>query len=450
MPYSVPAPLGGHALLGFLCAVGLLLFIAVLLGWLAGQFGLPAVSGELFAGVLVGPSVLGHLAPGVYRWLLPTQGEQAHLIDAVGVIGVLMLVGITGADLDRGLVRRRGGAALRVAAAGLVLPLGLGIGAGLLAPRALVPTGTDRTLFALFAGVAMAVSALPVIAKTLSDMRLLHRDFAQLTIAAGVVDDITGWLLLSLVSAAGAAGLNWRVAQREVLWLVVLILVAATAGRVVTRRALAIAGRSREAGPAVAAATLVVIGCATATQSVGLEASFGAFVGGLLLGTAAPADLRRIAPLRTAVDAVFAPLFFATAGLRLDLTLLGRPVVLLCAVVALAVAVLGKFSGAFLGGRASRLSGWESLALGAGMNARGVIQLIVASVGLRLGILNTTAYTILVLVAVATSLMAPPILRVAERRIEYTEREETRRLRFAAMREPLAAEQVTHESVTGG
>jgi len=439
MPYSAPSPLGGHALLAFLCAVGLLLLAALLLGRLADRFGLPAVSGELCAGVLVGPSVLGHLAPGAYRWLLPPRAEQAHLVDAVGQIGVLMLVGMTGAELDRGLVRRRGAAAVRVAVAGLVIPLGLGIAAGYLAPRPLLPSGTDRTLFALFAGVAMAVSALPVIAKTLGDMGLLYRDFAQLTIAAGVVDDIAGWLLLSLISAAGAAGLHWRVVDRELLWLAALILVAATAGRVAARRAMAAAGRSRDPGPAVAVAAVLITGCAAATQSVGLEASFGAFVGGLLLGGAAPADLRRVEPLRAAVNAVFAPLFFATAGLRLDLALLGRPAVLLSALAALAVAVLGKFSGAFLGGRASRLDGWESLALGAGMNARGVIQLIVASVGLRLGILNTTAYTVLVLVAVATSLMAPPILRVAERRIAHTEQEEARRLRMAALREPAAS-----------
>ena len=346
---------------------------------------------------------------------------------------MLLLVGMTGADLDLALVRRRGADAARIGVCGLVLPLALGVAAGYLAPHALLPTKADRTLFVLFVGVAMAVSALPVIAKTLGDMGLIHRDFGQLTIASGVVDDIAGWLLLSLISAAGAVGLHWVSVERELLWLAVIILLAATVGRRMTRAALAAAGRGREAAPVVTVAALVIAGCATATQAAGLEASFGAFVGGLMVGTAAPTDLRGLKPLRTSVNAVFAPLFFATAGLRMDVTVLGRPVILLCTLAAVAVAVLGKFSGAFLGGRTSGLDRWESLALGAGMNARGVIQLIVATVGLQLGILNTVSYTILVLVAITTSLMAPPILRLADRRISLTEQEEQRRERLAAL-----------------
>jgi Kef-type K+ transport system membrane component KefB len=438
MPGPVSAPLGGHALLVFLCAVAMLLLAALLLGRLAARFGLPAVSGELCAGVLVGPTVLGHVAPGVYHWLLPPQAEQTHLLDAAGQLGVILLVGMTGAEIDLGLVRRRGATAVRVAIAGLVLPLALGVAAGCLAPGFLLPAGPGRPLFALFVGVAMSVSALPVIAKTLGDMGLLHRDFGQLTIAAGVIDDVIGWLLLSVVSAAGVAGLHWHALDRPLILLAVFGPLAMTAGRAIARAALAAAGRMADAGPAVGLGALMILGCAAATQSMGLEASFGAFVGGLMLGAAATPDLRRLEPLRAVVNSVLAPLFFATAGLRLDLTLLGRPAALLCALAALALAVLGKFSGAFLGGRASRLDAWESLALGAGMNARGVIQLIVASVGLRLGILNTTAYTILVLVAISTSLMAAPILRLAERRIGHSELEDERRARLAARREPAA------------
>ncbi len=363
MPYSLPSPLGGHSLLVFLAEVVLLLLVALALGRLATRFGLPAVSGELCAGVLVGPTVLGHLVPSFHRWLLPPQAAQIHLLDAAGQIGVIMLVGITGADIDFEIVRRRGATAVRVAIAGLVLPLALGLAAGLLAPRQLLPTGTDRTLFALFVGVAMSVSALPVIAKTLGDMGLLHRDFGQLTIAAGVVDDVIGWLLLAVVSAAGIAGLHWHAIYRPLIWLAVFVTLALTAGRLVTRAALAAAGRNPEPGPIVGVGMLVILGCAVATQSMGLEASFGAFVGGLMLATAKAQDLRRLEPLRTAANAVFAPLFFATAGLRLDLTL-----------------------------------------------------------------------TILVLVAIVTSLMAPPILRLAESRISYSVQEEERRLRLAALR----------------
>jgi Kef-type K+ transport system membrane component KefB len=139
------------------------------------------------------------------------------------------------------------------------------------------------------------------------------------------------------------------------------------------------------------------------------------------------------------VLAVFAPLFFATAGLRMDLTALARPVVLLAGVALLVVAVAGKFAGAFIGALSSRLSRWEALALGAGMNARGVVQVVVATVGLRLGVLDTATYTIVILVAIATSVMAPPILRWAMGRVERTAEEDLRERALADFRQASTA-----------
>jgi Kef-type K+ transport system membrane component KefB len=136
----------------------------------------------------------------------------------------------------------------------------------------------------------------------------------------------------------------------------------------------------------------------------------------------------RLGSLRVLVISVLAPLFFATAGLRMDLTALGRPSVLLAAVVILLIAIVGKFTGAYIGARMSSFNRWEALALGAGMNARGVIEVIVAMVGLRLGVLGTDTYTIIVLIAIVTSLMAPPILRIAMSRVEYTMEERLRKI----------------------
>ncbi|ACU75206.1 sodium/hydrogen exchanger [Catenulispora acidiphila DSM 44928] len=432
---SIPAaPLGGHSLLVLVITAGALLVLAMLLGRLAARFGLPAVCGELCAGLILGPSLLGHTVPRFYHWLFPPQAEQVHLLDGVAQFGVLLLVGLTGVDIDLKLVRRRGRVALWVAGFGLVLPLVMGLAAGRLAPSSLLGHGGDRTSFALFAGVAMCVSALPVIAKTLDDMGLLHRDFGQLTVAAGVADDVAGWLLLSVVSALAATGGAHRFPWQAMLWLVVIVLGAVLIARTLAPRVLRRAGRGSTPGPVVATVVAVFLGCAAATQAAGLEASFGAFVGGLVVGTAAEADLRWLAPLRTVVASVLAPLFFATAALRVDLGVLRDPVILGAALVAVAIAAVGKFAGAYLGGMTAKLDRWESLALGAGMNARGVIQLIVASVGLRIGVLNTDSYTIVVLVAVTTSLMAPPILRLAQGRIGGTPAEEERRVRLAAMR----------------
>ncbi|HET9516837.1 MAG TPA: cation:proton antiporter, partial [Actinoplanes sp.] len=205
---AVAPPLAAHQLLLFLLQVAVLLLGAFAMGRLAERFGMPAIVGELVTGVLLGPSLLGHLAPGFADRLIPAIGEQMHLLDALGQIGVLLLVGVTGAHLDVALLRRRGGSALTISLTGLFVPLGLGIAAGVLMPATMVGAGTERWVFALFLGVAMCVSAIPVIAKTLTDMRLLHRDIGQLTLAAGTVDDAVGWFLLSIVSAAATIGVT--------------------------------------------------------------------------------------------------------------------------------------------------------------------------------------------------------------------------------------------------
>ncbi|MGW2223782.1 cation:proton antiporter domain-containing protein, partial [Nonomuraea sp. NPDC001684] len=154
------APIGAHGMLVFLLQIGVLLGLALGLGALAARFRLPAVVGELFAGVVLGPSILAHVAPDLQRWLFPADPGQFHLLDAVGQVGVLLLVGLTGIHMDLNLVRRRAATAAGISVGGLVIPLGLGIATGFLLPRMIVPDGTDATVFALFMGVAMCVSAI--------------------------------------------------------------------------------------------------------------------------------------------------------------------------------------------------------------------------------------------------------------------------------------------------
>ncbi|MFJ8332076.1 cation:proton antiporter [Streptomyces sp. NPDC094437] len=417
------SPLGGHSLLVLLAQVALLLAAALLLGRVAERFQLPAVSGELTAGVLLGPTVLGRLAPGLQGWFGTSQASQVHLLDAVGQFGVLLLVGTTALEIDLALVRRTGRTSLVVGAFGLVVPLGLGIAAGFVAPAALVPAGHGRGLFAFFIGVALCVSALPVIAKILSDMRLLHRDIAQLTLAVGVVDDVAGWMLLSVASAMAAGGLAFGSVAGPLVRLLLITVCAVFLGRPAVRWLLA---RARTPGAVAGTATVVIVGCAAATQSLGMEASFGALVGGLLIGAAGPDARRGLTPLRSVALSVLAPLYFAEAGLRMNLFALGTPQILLAALGALAVATVSKFAGALLGARVAGLDRHAALVLGAGMNARGVIQIIVAGIGLQLGVLNTASYTIVLLIALATSLMAPPLLRRAVRHIAPTPTEQAR------------------------
>jgi Kef-type K+ transport system membrane component KefB len=423
---AVP-PLPAQTVLIFLLQLAVLLFIARSLGALAQKLRMPAIVGELMTGVLLGPSVLGHTAPELAARLLPQTVSQAGLLDAIGQFCVLLLVGVTGAHLDMTMIRRRGATVGRISAFGLTLPLGLGIGVGYALPAQFVPATTTREIFAVFLGIAMCVSALPVIAKTLADMNLLHRDTGQLTLASAMVDDVVGWLLLSLVSAAATIGLTLGGAVRAVASLIGFCAVAILIGRPLIRAQLRRAARAQEPGPTMATAVIAILAGAVIAQALHIEAVFGAFVIGIIIGTARRQDVARLAPLRTVVLSVLAPLFLATAGLRMDLTALADADVAVAAVVVLTIAIFGKFAGAYLGARMSRLGSWEGLAIGAGMNARGVIEVIVALTGLRLGVLNTATYTIVTLVALVTSVMAPPILRLASSRIALTDDEATRR-----------------------
>jgi Kef-type K+ transport system membrane component KefB len=438
-----PLPqVSAHELLVFLLEAGVLLATALVLGRLATKLKLPAIAGELLAGVLLGPTLLGHLTPGGWHWLFPSSAGQTHMIDGLGQVGLLLLVGLTGAQLDLKQARRRGATATKVSLGGLLVPLAIGIAAGFVLPGVLLSGTTTRPTFAVFLGVAMCVSAIPVIAKTLMDMKLMHRDVGQLTLTAGMVTDAVGWFLLSVVSAMAVGGVHgWRVAL-TIGFLVGFVVVAAVLGRPLVRWLFTLAGRSADSGPSVATAVVVILAGAAITQSLGLEAVFGAFVAGTLIGAPGMSQVvspTRLASLRTFVMWVGAPIFLATAGLRMDLTALGHRTVLLSALVVLVVAVIGKFAGAYLGGRLSRLPRRECLALGAGMNARGVVEVVVALAGLRLGVLTPATYTIIVLVAVVTSLMAPPLLRRAMAGIDDTAEERLREIdqaRWSGVTEP--------------
>lgn len=426
MPESaVPQPLT------FLVHLSVLLLCVVVLGRLAVRARLPAITGELCAGVLLGPSLLGSLPARWSDWLPQLDSVHGHALNAVAQLGLLLLVGLTGAQLDLRMLRSHRLAAVRISGLGLVVPALLGVALGLCLPAALLGEKADRLGFAVFIGVALSVTAIPVLAKTLSDMRLLHSGVGQLALAASVIDAAIVWLILSVVAAWTGGGSAAADAARAVLTLLGFIAVAWSVGRRLTRLLLGWAKRSGEQGLTIATAVLLVLLLSTAAAALELEPVFGAFVGGVLIAGAAdhdgvPLDPALLAPLRTVVLSVLAPVFLATAGLLVDFRALADPRIAAAGAAVLAVAIIGKFAGAYLGARLSRLGHWEGVALGVGMNARGVVEIVVATVGLRLGVLSGAAFTVLVLVAVTTSVMTPPLLRTAMAHVHHSAEDELR------------------------
>jgi Kef-type K+ transport system membrane component KefB/nucleotide-binding universal stress UspA family protein len=402
-----------HQVLVFLVQIVLLLVTARLLGQLCRRYGQPAVVGELAAGVLVGPSILGRVAPGVFDWIFPAGAVQSGMLFTVGWIGVILLLVVTGFETDLALISRLGKAAVLVTAGSLLVPFAFGLAGGYLAPDSLLGEEVERSVFALFLAAALTISSLPVIAKVLSELQLLRRNFGQLTLAVAMANDVIGWVLLGLIAGlAGSGRFDLGQLAMTIGGLVIFLGLSAAVGqRVVDAVLQQMRRRDVGIGGWVTMAVAIALGLGAITQALGVEAVLGAFIAGILLGRSRYARHEVEEQLETFTTAILAPIFFATAGLRVDLSLLGDPEIAFWAVVVFAVASISKFLGSMIGARLSGLASREGMALGTALNARGALEIVIATVGLSLGVLNDASYTIVVIMAIATSVMAPPMLR---------------------------------------
>jgi Kef-type K+ transport system membrane component KefB/nucleotide-binding universal stress UspA family protein len=403
--------LTSEQLLVFWASLATLLGVAHLLGALARRLGQPTVVGELAAGIVLGPSVMGGVVPGLQAWLFPDDAAQRALLMAVSWIGVVLLLVCTGFETDLKLLRRLGRASAAVATGSLVVPLAGGALLGWLLPRTFVGDGGARSSFVLFLAIALSISALPVIAKVLFDLGIVRRELGQITIAAGMTNDLVGWILLGVVAGmASSDAFSLATLLRGVGGLAAFVVAAFTIGQRGVDRLLR---RTREAGrPAAltAAMVIVVLAAGVITQWLGVEAVLGAFIAGVVLGRSRYADRHAQDVLETVTHSVFAPIFFATAGLSVDLGRLATPTVLGWTVAVIAAATLTKFAGAYIGGRVGGLTGRHATALGAALNARGALEIVVATIGLNLGVLNETSYAVIVVMALVTSMAAGPAL----------------------------------------
>ena len=416
--------------LALLVQLALLLLLARALGELARRLGQPAVVGELLAGIVLGPTLLGGFSPLVDAWLIPDAGAQGWMLEAVGMIGAMFLLLITGMETDLALLRRHSRAAAGTSIGGIALPFVTGFALGQYLPTTLMGAEAERAVFALFIATAMSISAIPVIARVLMDLDLMRRDVGQTIIAAGMTDDAIGWTLLSVVAGLAAGDAVTLGSVGLALLRVVGFLVGSlTVGAWLVH---ALFAKLRDArGPFVplSLVTGLMFGWAALAQALGLEAVFGAFVVGVILGREQSLSGAVHGQIAALSFGVFTPIFFGIAGLKVDARILGEPRMLGVALLVIAVATFGKVLGGYVGGRwIGGRDRWTSLAFGIGMNARGAMEIIIATVGLNLAIISRDMFSIIVVMAMATSLMAPPGLRWALRRVRMDDAE-TERLR---------------------
>ena len=405
--------LSAEDLLVFWVALATLLAVAHGLGALARRLGQPSVVGELTAGIVLGPSLLGRLAPDIQNWMFGDDPVRSSMLLAVSWIGVVLLLVVTGFETDLKLLRRLGSASATVTIGSLVVPLVGGALLGWWLPEMFLGAADQRARFVLFIAVALSISALPVIAKVLFDLQLMRRDLGQITIAAGMTNDLVGWVLLGVVAGLAATdGFEPMMLVRSVGGLLLFIVFSFTLGqRIVDRLLRRVRDRTTNQASLLATFVTVAVTAGVVTQWLGVEAVIGAFVAGILLGRSRYADRGTEHALENVTHGFFAPIFFATAGLSVDLGLLATPSAVLWTLAIIGMAGLTKFVGAFIGGRLGGMSATHSIALGAALNARGALEIVVATIGLSLGVLNDTSYAAVVVMALVTSLAAGPALK---------------------------------------
>ncbi|AWT57543.1 cation:proton antiporter [Mycolicibacterium smegmatis] len=392
----------------FFLQLAVILMACRLAGLVARRIGQPQVVGEMIAGVILGPSLLGRIAPDLQGLLFP-PGITNVVLYTTAQIGLVLYMFIIGLNFDVNHVKQRAGTAAAVSATGTLVPLALGGVAAipLLAHGGFFGDGVNVGMAMMFLGASVAITAFPMLARIIFEKRLSGTSLGTLALACGATSDAISWCILAVVLAV------YRNSPVMAVVAIVGGLVYTLALLTLGRRAFAKLGDAAEARQAITAPMLstvliVLMACAWLTDTIGIYAIFGAFI----LGAAMPSGFfaerltGRLEPLTTTF---LLPLFFVYSGLNTEIGLVNTPFLWAVTAGLLVVAVVGKGVACAVAARLSRVPVRESLALGSLMNARGLIELILLNIGLEAGVITPTLFTILVLVAIVTTLMASPI-----------------------------------------
>jgi len=416
-------PLTESDILLMFAALAAFVALARLLGDFAARLRQPQVLGELLAGIVIGPSVLGLLAPGLER----DAARAAHILEPISAIGIILLLALIGMETDFAALKRDAGPALLATIGGVILPLGAGFAFGMAVPEAFVGPGGSRVVFAMFLALAMSISAVTVIAKVLVDLGQMRRSAAKIILTGGIFDETLGWILLAVISgfatASGAGhahahGHGTSAGPGDVVAIVAKAVAflagAAFFGRRIVSFIVRIVRDRAIIDDAVFTVTiLLAIAFAAITEALGLHQVLGAFVFGVVAGTVPRIDRETVGRIRVVTRGFFVPLFFVFAGMKVDLGQLAHRDVLLIAAGFIAIAILGKVVGCTIGGTIARMPLREALLVGIGMSARGSMEIVLAVLGLGLGILTPAIFSVIVLLSVVTIVLVPAGLRFA-------------------------------------
>ncbi|HEY7825935.1 MAG TPA: cation:proton antiporter [Candidatus Acidoferrales bacterium] len=407
MPHLTP-----HDVMTMFLSLAVLLGTARLVGELMQKLDQPAVIGEILAGILLGPTLLGHFRPDIYAALFPSTGAMPIVLDTVTTLGVVFFLLTAGLEIDLRSIFRQGRSALLVSFLGVIIPFFFGAGAAGAFPRFLgAAPNADRLIFALFVGTALSISALPVIAKILMDLNLLRSEMGTVVMSSAMFDDLVGWILFSMIlgmmnSATG--GFSFSGIKRTVILVLLFVGLSLTAVRWLIDKVLPfLQAHTKWPGGVLGFIFTLTLLAAAFAEFAGIHAVFGAFIIGIAVGESTHLRKRTSDHIHEIVTNVFAPFFFASIGLRINfvtnfnwrltLTVIG-------------VACLGKLLGAGWGAHLGGLDRRTSWGVGLAMNARGAMEMILGLLALQFGLIRESMFVALVVMALFTSMISAPAI----------------------------------------
>lgn len=391
-----------------LLMIGILLVAARTLGELARRVHQPAIIGEILAGIILGPTILGRFLPDAHVWLFPTEGNVAVVLDGLITLSIVLFLLVAGMEVDLSLVWRQGKAALVIGLMGIIAPFTIGFAVAWLGPELLGGAGdTSLGIFALFFATALSISSVPVIAKTLMDMDLYRSELGMIVIAAAVFNDVIGWILFAMILGMLGEGATHGLGIAHIIWITLgFAAFVLTIGRWLVSRTLPwLQAHTIWPGGVITFALVLALFGAAFTEWVGVHAIFGSFLIGVAVGDSPHLREQTRVIIHQFVSFIFAPLFFASIGLHIDF--FGNFDVLLVVIVLL-VATAGKFSGCLVGAKLSSIPKRQGWAIAFGMNARGAMEIILGLLAYRFGVIGEPMLVALVIMALATSIASGP------------------------------------------
>lgn len=400
--------LSQHELMSLLVQLSIMLVMGRLLAEAARKIKQPAVVGEILAGIILGPTILGMLNPDWFQGLFP-EGSSSLVLDGFVQVAVVMLLFIAGLEVDLHIVLQQGRQAFYTSTLGLIIPFAIGFAFPYFFPAFFGSSDGNRHLaYALFMGTSMAITALPVIARILMDLNMFKSRMGMLVISSAMINDLIGWLIFSVV--LGMIGKE----QNLSLWSTVLLTVGFTAimltvGRGLINRILPwVNSKLAWPGGLLSLALALCFLAAAFTEYIGIHAIFGAFIVGVALGDSEHLSERAKEILHQFINNIFAPLFFVAIGLKVNFI---ENFDLLLTLAIIAIAFAGKIIGSGWGTRLGGFTWRESLAASFGMNARGAMEIILGLVALETGLINEKVFVSLVIMALVTSMSSGPLMK---------------------------------------